>query len=210
MNLIVNMPALQLILMAIIFLSIMIEIKTGGLGIGALLGLVAAAIFWGSSYVNGLVSIYQIALFLGGILLIIIELITPATGILAAIGIFMMLYSMMLALGGNISAIYMLLGSFIIAIIIFILILKYLPSSKLWKKVVLQNSSTVEQGYTSTTNQSSLLNREGIVLTELHPAGTILIDEQPIDVVSEGVYISKGSSVRIIKIDGSRIIVRKI
>lgn len=210
MNLIVDMPALQLILLAIIFLSIMIEIKTGGLGIGALLGLVAAAVFWGSSYVNGLVSIYQIALFLGGILLIIIELITPATGILAAIGIFLMLYSMVLALGGNISAIYMLLGAFIIAVIIFIIILKHLPSSRLWKKVVLQNSSTAEQGYISSTNQSSLLQREGIVLTELHPAGTILVDGQPIDVVSEGVYINKGASVRIIKIDGSRIIVRKI
>jgi len=210
MNLIVDMPALQLILLAIIFLSIMIEIKTGGLGIGALLGLVAAAVFWGSSYVNGLVSIYQIALFLGGILLIVIELITPATGILAAIGIFLMLYSMILALGGNISAIYMLLGAFIIAVIIFIIILKHLPSSRLWKKVVLQNSSTSEQGYISSTNQSSLLQREGIVLTELHPAGTILVDGQPIDVVSEGVYINKGASVRIIKIDGSRIIVRKI
>lgn len=210
MNLIVDMPALQLILLAIIFLSIMIEIKTGGLGIGALLGLVAAAVFWGSSYVNGLVSIYQIALFLGGILLIVIELITPATGILAAIGIFLMLYSIILALGGNISAIYMLLGAFIIAVIIFIIILKHLPSSRLWKKVVLQNSSTSEQGYISSTNQSSLLQREGIVLTELHPAGTILVDGQPIDVVSEGVYINKGASVRIIKIDGSRIIVRKI
>ncbi|MBB5335583.1 NfeD family protein [Pectinatus brassicae] len=210
MNLIVDMPALQLILLAIIFLSIMIEIKTGGLGIGALLGLVAAAVFWGSSYVNGLVSIYQIALFLGGILLIVIELITPATGILAAIGIFLMLYSMVLALGGNISAIYMLLGALIIAVIIFIIIVKHLPSSRLWKKVVLQNSSTSEQGYISSTNQSSLLQREGIVLTELHPAGTILVDGQPIDVVSEGVYINKGASVRIIKIDGSRIIVRKI
>ena len=52
----VGMPALQILLVAIIFLSLLVEIKTGGMGLGAMLGLVAAGIFFSGQYVKGLVS----------------------------------------------------------------------------------------------------------------------------------------------------------
>ena len=51
MELIVGMPLLQMLLLAIMFLAIFVEIKTGGMGGGVLLGLVAAGVFWGSQYV---------------------------------------------------------------------------------------------------------------------------------------------------------------
>ncbi|WP_196599666.1 NfeD family protein [Pectinatus frisingensis] len=210
MNIIVDLPALKILLIAIIFLSILIEIKTGGTGIGALLGMIAAAIFWGSSYINGLVNIYHIALFLGGILFIVIEAVTPVTGVFAALGIVMMLYSVILALGGNLNAIYMLLGALVIAVAVFALIVKYLPASQLWQKMILKDMSTKERGYISSIDHSSLLNKTGIVLTKLRPSGTIIVAGTPIDAVSEGAYIDEGQTVRIIKIEGSRIIVRKI
>jgi len=34
-------PALQVLLVAVIFLSVLMEVKTGGLGVGVLLGIVA-------------------------------------------------------------------------------------------------------------------------------------------------------------------------
>ena len=77
MELIVGMPVLQMLLLAIMFLAIFVEIKTGGMGGGVLLGLVAAGVFWGSQYVKGLVDLYQIAIFLVGILCIIVELLMP-------------------------------------------------------------------------------------------------------------------------------------
>ncbi|TCS77808.1 NfeD family protein [Pectinatus cerevisiiphilus] len=210
MDIIVDLPALKMLLIAIIFLSVLIEIKTGGTGLGAFLGIIAAAVFWGSGYIKGLVNIYHIALFLGGILFIIIELVTPATGIFAALGIVMMLYSIILGLGGNIDAVYMLIGALVIAIVLFAFIVKKLPSSRLWQKVILKDSSTEDRGYTSSTDNSSLLHKEGTVLTELRPAGTILIDGSPIDAISEGAYIDKGKKIRIIKIEGNRIIVREV
>ena len=51
MDVAVNMPVLQMLLLVIMFLAIMVEIKTGGMGAGILLGLVAAGVFWGSQYV---------------------------------------------------------------------------------------------------------------------------------------------------------------
>ena len=47
---------LQVLLLAILFLGVLVEFKTGGLGVGAMLGLTAAGVFFGSRYVQGLVS----------------------------------------------------------------------------------------------------------------------------------------------------------
>ena len=72
------------------------------------------------------------------------------------------------------------------------------------------NTSSTEQGYVSSVDYSQYLNKEGIVLTELRPSGSVEIDGVPVDVVSEGKFISKGEKVRVVKIEGMRIIVRKI
>ena len=64
---------LQVLLLAILFLGLLVEFKTGGLGVGAMLGLVAAGVFFGSRYVQGLVSMVQIGIFLGGVLCIVVE-----------------------------------------------------------------------------------------------------------------------------------------
>ena len=149
MDFIIDSSMVQALLLVVIFLSILVEIKTGGTGVGALLGLIAAAVFWGSSYVKGLVSLYQIALFIGGVIFIIIEILTPTIGLLAGIGVVAILYSLILAMGGDINAIYMMAISLVISIVIFAVILKKLPSSRLWKKLILTNTSSTEQGYVS-------------------------------------------------------------
>ena len=210
MDFIIDSSMVQALLLIVIFLSILVEIKTGGTGVGALLGLIAAAVFWGSSYVKGLVSLYQIALFIGGVIFIIIEILTPTIGLLAGIGVVAILYSLILAMGGDINAIYMMAISLIIAIIIFAIILKKLPSSRLWKKLILTNTSSTEQGYVSSMDYSKYLNKEGVVLSELRPSGSVEIDGVPVDVVSEGKFISKGEKVRVVKIEGVRIIVRRV
>lgn len=210
MDFIIDSSMVQSLLLVVIFLSILVEIKTGGTGVGTLLGLIAAAVFWGSSYVKGLVSLYQIAIFIVGVIFIIIEILTPTVGLLAGIGVVAIFYSLILAMGGDINAIYMMAISLVIAIIIFAIIIKKLPSSKLWKKIILTNTSSTEQGYVSSVDYSQYLNKEGIVLTELRPSGSVEIDGVPVDVVSEGKFISKGEKVRVVKIEGMRIIVRKV
>ena len=99
---IVHGPVLEILLLTIIFSGLLVEIKTGGLGAGALLGLVAAAVFFGSRYMNGLVAIYPLAVFLSGVLCLVIEMLAPTVGLLAGLGVAAMLYSIVLTLGGDI------------------------------------------------------------------------------------------------------------
>ncbi|SDG34489.1 membrane-bound serine protease (ClpP class) [Selenomonas sp. WCT3] len=207
---VVSIPALQVLLLAIMFLAVLVEIKTGGMGAGVLLGLVAAAVFWGSQYVRGLVDLYQIAMFLAGILCIVFEMLMPTIGLLAGVGVAAMLYSVVLALGGDIQAIYAMLIAFVVSVAGFALIVKRLPSSRLWNKVVLKDQSESARGYVSTTPKQSLLGKEGEVLSELRPSGAVLLDGVPVDVISEGAFIPKGEKVRVVAVEGVRVVVRKV
>lgn len=207
---VVTIPVLQVLLLAIMFLAVLVEIKTGGMGAGVLLGLVASAVFWGSQYVRGLVDLYQIAMFLAGILCIVFEMLMPTIGLLPGVGVAAMLYSVVLALGGDIQAIYAMLIAFVVSVAGFALMVKRLPSSRLWNKVVLKDQSEAARGYVSTTPKQALLGKEGEVLSELRPSGAVLLDGVPVDVVSEGAFISKGEKVRVVAVEGVRVVVRRV
>ena len=206
----VTMPAIQVLLLAIMFLAILVEIKTGGMGGGIMMGIIAAGVFWGSQYVQGLVDLYQIAIFLVGILCLIVEMLMPTVGLLAGVGVAAMLYGVVMALGGDSHALVILGASLVHAVIVFALIVQNLPSSRLWNKVVLHDRSTSKRGFVSAETKADLVGKEGTVLTELRPAGSVLIDGAPVDVVSEGTFIKKGERVKVISTNGARVVVRKI
>jgi len=209
-NFIVDNGVLQVLLLAVMFLSIMVEVKTGGLGVGVLLGIVAAAVFWGGQYTRGLVELYHIAVFLAGVLMIIVEILLPTVGLLAGLGVAAMLYSIVLALGGDIGALTALGIALIISVVLFLLIVSRLPSNKLWNKVVLQNRSRTEEGFVSAVGKPELVGKSGEVLTELRPSGTARIDGRPVDVISEGAYIQKGKHIVVLSVNGSRVVVREV
>ena len=206
----VDLPALQILLMTIIFLCLFVEIKTGGMGAGILLGLVASGVFFGSQYVKGLADLYQIGIFLGGIACILVEILLPTVGLLAGLGVAALLYSVVLAMGGDLNAVYAMAISFVLAVALFALIASRLPSSRLWSKLVLRDQSTSERGYVSAESRPDLVGKTGQVLTELRPAGSILLEGCPLDVVSEGAFIEKGEAVEIVSVNGSRVVVRKV
>ena len=210
MNFIVDNGVLQVLLLAVMFLSIMVEVKTGGLGVGVLLGIVAAAVFWGGQYTRGLVELYHIAVFLAGVLMIIVEILLPTVGLLAGLGVAAMLYSIVLALGGDIGALTALGIALIISVVLFLLIVSRLPSNKLWNKVVLQNRSRTEEGFVSAVGKPELVGKSGEVLTELRPSGTARIDGRPVHVISEGAYIQKGKHIVVLSVNGSRVVVREV
>lgn len=76
-------------------------------------------------------------------------------------------------------------------------------------KLILTDATTTEEGYVSNVNRKELIGRIGKTLTPLRPAGTLLLDDERLDVVSEGNYIATNKDVEIIKIEGSRIVVRE-
>lgn len=196
------------LLLSVIFLAIFTEIKTAGMGVAAVIGLFAALLFFGSQWLTGVAGWLELLLFMSGILLIVIELYIPGFGFWGISGAGCILASFFLTLGGNMIAVNLLFISLVVAIIIFLCILRFLPSSKLWTKLMLKESETLQAGFSSSRDYSGYLGREGLVISFLRPAGMIDIDGIHLDVVSEGQYIELGAKVKVVSVNGSRIVVR--
>lgn len=67
-----------------------------------------------------------------------------------------------------------------------------------------------ERGYTAPDDQTELLGREGVSITPLRPAGTALIGGARVDVVTDGEFLERETSVRVSAVEGTRVIVTRI
>ena len=56
----------------------------------------------------------------------------------------------------------------------------------------------------------TLMGETGITLTTLRPAGTTDFDGRRVDTVSEGVMIERGEQVRVVSVEGHRVVVRRL
>ncbi len=203
-------PLVKSALVGIIFLAVMTEVKTAGTGVAALFGIVATALFFGSQWITGVATWVEVLLFFVGLILLAIEFFVPGFGIFGIAGIASILFSLFMTLGGGIGALNMMAGGIVLAVIGFLLLLKYLPSSRLWNRLVLKDALKTDKGYISSDNLSTIIGREGIVLTLLRPAGTVRIADQVYDVVSEGRFIEPGVTVKVLSVNGNRILVRAV
>ena len=77
-------------------------------------------------------------------------------------------------------------------------------------ELVLDERQQNRDGYTSVVDKSKYLGAVGVCVTDLRPAGTITIDGEPVDVVADGSFVKQGASVKVINVDGSRVMVRQI
>ena len=81
---------------------------------------------------------------------------------------------------------------------------KYFPESRL-ARLFISSQVSGDIG----TERPELLERTGEALTPLRPAGTAVIDGKRVDVVTEGQMIERGTPVRVIAVEGLRVVVRE-
>ncbi len=198
---------LKSLLLSLMFLAIFTEIKTAGMGVAGFIGVVAALLFFGSQWMTGVAGWFEVLLFVLGVLLLLIELYMPGFGFWGISGIGCIGLSFFLTLGGNMVALTLLSISLVVAIIAFLLILRFLPSSKLWNTLILKDAETLQEGFTSSHDYSGYLGREGVTQTLLRPAGIVVIDGMQLNVTSEGQYIEPNTKVKVVSTEGNRIVV---
>jgi membrane-bound serine protease (ClpP class) len=204
-----SIPAVKSALLTIIILGVITEIKTAGLGLGAFFAILGAALLYGANFLAGSVSWLEPLLFVLGLVLVGIELFIPGFGIFGIGGIISMIASFFLVLGGDTSAIAWLAGSIVAACILFMLILRWLPESRLWRGFVLRNTSSREAGYSTGPDYTALMGKTGVTLTPLRPGGSAEIEGERLDVLSLGEFIQPGEPVVVIKTEGSTVFVKK-
>ena len=76
--------------------------------------------------------------------------------------------------------------------------------------LVHSDTESNEEGYRSTQDLAVFMDREGVASSVLRPTGIADFDGVRLNVSSEGDYIPAGTKVRIIKIEGAKILVKAL
>ena len=79
----------------------------------------------------------------------------------------------------------------------------------LWKWFVLNADEKADAGYVATGEHEALLGKEGVAYTPLRPSGTGLIDGRRVNVAADGEFIERDSQIRVVEVEGNRVVVRK-
>lgn len=157
-------------------------------------------------------SYLPVAFFVLGFLLILTEVFVPGFGVFGIVGTGCLLFGIYL-LEDDLSV--ALLEMAIVVVVLAIAVpfsIRYIARRRGFGKLGLNQSLTTEEGFTS--RKSGLeyyLGKSGQALTDLRPGGTIVLDDDTrLDVVTRGDYISKGTKVEVVSVDGTWLIVRAI
>ena len=215
-----NNPIISSLLIMIGLVGLFAEIKTPGWGLPGTAALIALALFFGSAYILELASIIEILMFITGVILLLVEIfVIPGFGIFGVIGVLLIISGLFLGLLSDFPmvdfdmisiAIIQLASAFVLGIAVIALLLKVLPKTSIWKNLILDKNIDSQSGYTSYENYENLVGKEGKALTVLRPSGTALIDGKRLDVVTSGDFLNKGTKIKVVEVEGSKIVVEKI
>jgi len=215
-------PVVSSLLMMMMLGGLYFELQTPGFGFAGTISAVGAVMFFSPLYIMGLAESWEIVLFVIGVVLLITEIfIIPGFGVAGILGISAIIFSLGAALIGNIglafpelhlisNAIWTLAITLVLTILLISSLARYMPDSRLMSKLILQASTDTASGYLSYTAHDELVGQIGTSLNALRPSGTVSIDGKRVDVVSDGDFIDKGQSVRVVQVLGSKVIVSKI
>ena len=203
-------PFVLSIIMSIGIAGIYLEIKTPGFGVGGVTAIIAFAVFFFAQFFSGSSSFLAPAIFILGMVLLGVEIfLIPGFGVTGVLGIIGIVAGIFMSFGiHNIAvAVFVLFISLIIDIILIILIARFMTKSKEFKNKITLDSDT--SGYHSSISYDDLLGKEGIAETFFRPSGYIVIEGKKYDAVSEGEFIDKGSNLKVVLVEGNRIVVKK-
>lgn len=203
-------PIMVTILLTIAGIGIVMELFSPRFGIPGFVGITALLFYFYVHFQAGLAGVGTIGLFVTGLVLIFLEFFLPGA-IAGTIGFAALIASLFMAGGTGLAIGISLLISLFFSILFFFVMVKFFNKKiMLFNKMVLFDSARKEDGYVTNENRTDLLEKEGIALTTLRPSGTAVFVDERVDVVSEGSYIEKNAKVKVIKVEGARIVVREV
>lgn len=179
------------ILLGLGLLGLFIEFKTPGFGIFGILGLSFLGLVFFGQYAAGLSGHEPLLFFIIGITLVVIDLIFfPGTFVLALLGITLMLGSLVWAMSDLwpqeplefssdvfVRPLANVLAGVILAMLMFLGLLKFLPRGGLWGHMVLDAAVRGEpDGYVTPADRAATMaGQRGVAVTPLLPSGQVEI-----------------------------------
>lgn len=224
-SLLVN-PVLQSLLLMLIVGGIWFELQSPGIGFPLLAAGAAALLYFMPLLLEGLAEYWEIALFLLGVVLLLVEFfVIPGFGIAGITGMALISIGLILSMVDTLDfdfnpeqsynallrATFQLAASFILCVGIAFAFGGTFLRTKAFRRIALNKEMKSEEGFVS--SKSSLrryIGKEGIVLNDLRPSGSIRIDSEDLDAVAISGFIGKGKTVRVQKFEIGQLYVEEV
>ena len=142
-----------------------------------------------------------------GLMLLFAEALVPSFGVLTLLATLSIIGASVFAFRDGYGP------AFLVAVCVFVpavilIALKVFPRSPLGKHFV-SGGFSFEDGRAVDRRDEGLLGSEGTVLSQLRPAGVARLADRRVDVVSRGEWIEAGALVRVIELQGNRVVVAR-
>ena len=205
-------PWVSGLLIAVGLSCVVIEVMTSGFGFFGIMGMVSFFLYFAGHMMFDRFSWIALVLFGVGMLLLMLEaFVLTGFGVSGLAGILAIFAGVFLLSSSVLNGVLTLLVTAVLMILILVVSFRFMKKKKIIHRFVLEDRTDTESGYTSPNmDNEKYLGKEGITISPLRPAGGVRIDGDRVDVVSEGDFIDAGVKVRVIGIDGTRILVRAV
>ncbi len=210
-------PILQSMLIIFIIGGIYFEMHSPGLGFPSIVAITAAVLYFAPLYIDGLALYWEIALFIFGIILVLIEIFAlPGFGIAGIGGAICIFIGLTTALLNNIDFNFghidkeqlIRASSTVLSGLLFGSILAIWLASRIGKKGIFQKIAleTALDGQPF-SEIKSVVGSKGFAATDLRPSGKVFVKEEIYDAVSDFGFIEKGTPVKIVRQENAQIYV---
>ena len=221
-------PELGILLVLIGIGGLILELKVPGMTIPGIVAAICFVLFfWSQSQLSGEIIYLAILLFLLGLVLIGIEIfVLPGFGITGISGIVLVVGGLGLATvdkfpetseeWGRLAQRVMQYGLTIVAATtLAMLFARYLPKIPYANRLMLVPPTDKPDGaepaaLPGADQAAALLGATGVATSMLRPAGMAKFGDVYVDVVTEGDFISPGTPIQVIEVEGTRIVVKRM
>jgi membrane-bound serine protease (ClpP class) len=205
-----------------------LEFKMPGVSMPGIIAAICFALFFAGHYLAGLAGWEVVALFVLGVLFVLIEILffAHSTIIFGVVGVFLMLASLLWAMidrypgetffpTGDMLAIPLrnLFFTLLAATLIIMVLARYLPKTNLYRRFALMTTNPpgpslagVPREFATALDLSP--GMQGTAQTTLRPSGKARFSDHIVDVITEGEFVAAETPITVVQKDGMRVVVK--
>ena len=220
--------ALAPLLLMIGIICAYLEFKMPGVSMPGIIAAICFALFFAGHYLAGLAGWEVVALFVLGVLFVLIEVLffAHSTIVFGVIGVFLMLASLLWAMidrypgetffpTGDMLAVPLrnLFLTLVAATLVILVLARYLPKTNLYRRFALMTTNPPGPSLAGAPREFATAidlapGMQGTAQTMLRPSGKARFADHVVDVVTEGEFVAAETPITVIQKDGMRVVVK--
>jgi membrane-bound serine protease (ClpP class) len=205
-----------------------LEFKMPGASMPGIIAAICFALFFAGHYLAGLAGWEVVALFVLGVVFVLIEILffAHSTIIFGVVGVFLMLASLLWAMidrypgetffpTGDMLAVPLrnLFFTLLAATLVIIILARYLPKTNLYRRFALMTTNPPGPSLAGAPREFATAidlapGMQGTAQTMLRPSGKGRFADHVVDVVTEGEFVPAETPITVIQKDGMRVVVK--